>query len=253
MAGSHLDVLARLLAGSRSRRDVALQLRSLALGGVGRVLAPQASVARRHRKKRKRHVAPSTSGACIPACAGRVCGDDGCGGFCGTACPSPRNCEQGLCRCPSEFCDSSGACIPRNQCCLDAECPTGSACCGGVCLDVMQDVNHCGSCDEVCGFMQRCEGSRCCLDAPNQCIDDGQCCGALICYQPSSGLGNCAPCSTLGQNCGICCRGLFCVEGTCQRCVPEMQPCQENADCCAGLFCQPTSQLGERACNSHPG
>ena len=54
---------------------------------------------------------------CFPQCDGRECGDDGCGGSCGS-CPNPNDfCEEGQCHC--------------EPCCDDKEC--GDNCCGGLC------------------------------------------------------------------------------------------------------------------------
>src|SRR5690349_4361098 len=50
----------------------------------------QASGKKKRKKKKPARAptptAPPTVPACVPACTGRVCGDDGCGGSCGT-CP----------------------------------------------------------------------------------------------------------------------------------------------------------------------
>ena len=44
---------------------------------------------------------------CFPKCSGKFCGDDGCGGSCGT-CPSGYSCESGTCQ---DFCPcASGSC-----------------------------------------------------------------------------------------------------------------------------------------------
>ena len=101
---------------------------------------------------------------CTPACAGLVCGDDGCGGSCGT-CPSP------------ETCTAAGACECAPAC--DAvEC--GSDGCGG----------SCGACTS---------GSICtegqCVCAPS--------CGTAVCGDDGCG-GSCGPCALdtnlLGRN-----------------------------------------------------
>ncbi len=41
---------------------------------------------------------PSEAAACTPACDSKICGDDGCGGLCGT-CDGGRVCDQGACVC----------------------------------------------------------------------------------------------------------------------------------------------------------
>jgi hypothetical protein len=37
-----------------------------------------------------------TTGQCVPKCSGKECGDDGCGGSCGT-CPGNKTCNSGIC------------------------------------------------------------------------------------------------------------------------------------------------------------
>jgi len=58
----------------------------------------------------------SISGTCTPSCTGKVCGDNGCGGSCGT-------CSSGVC--------SSGQCI--------SQCPTGQIkCSDGACKETCE-------------------------------------------------------------------------------------------------------------------
>gem|GEM_PF-3488975 len=76
------------------------------------------------------------AGACVPACTGKACGDDGCGGTCGTCAPG-ETCTAGLCQ---------GTCVPAC---------TGKACgddgCGGTCGTCSGD-NTCvaGACVAPC-------------------------------------------------------------------------------------------------------
>ncbi|MEM4245422.1 MAG: hypothetical protein QXR60_04435, partial [Candidatus Nanoarchaeia archaeon] len=59
------------------------------------------------------------AGACTPNCAGKECGDDGCGGSCGT-CSSGKTCSNGQCV-------TSGACKKQNEICKSS-----SDCCSGL-------------------------------------------------------------------------------------------------------------------------
>jgi len=77
------------------------------------------------------------SGACSPDCTGKVCGDDGCGGSCGTCdayCSGSTRYYNGIC--------SSGSCTYSSE-----VCPYG--CSGGVCLGIgicTFDSSQYGSC-----------------------------------------------------------------------------------------------------------
>ncbi len=72
---------------------------------------------------------------CTPQCRERACGDDGCGGNCGT-CDAGESCEQGVCLHPCEVdadCSDRQACAPGDggsggrcaDACIDA-CPAGA-------------------------------------------------------------------------------------------------------------------------------
>lgn len=62
-------------------------------------------------------------GPCIPNCGGAVCGEDGCGGVCGT-CPHQASCEAGVCVMPVEVCDG-GPCVPPSPGCDGGSCDAG--------------------------------------------------------------------------------------------------------------------------------
>ena len=49
---------------------------------------------------------------CVPDCAGKICGDDGCGGTCGTCSGALTACSAGLCTCPAGSQVCSGFCVP---------------------------------------------------------------------------------------------------------------------------------------------
>jgi hypothetical protein len=141
---------------------------------------------------------------CAPRCAGRECGDDGCGGECGE-CADGAVCEGVVC-----------VCVPRDHkaCCGDDICWFDS--CGAegevsaVCADGCED-GRCRNCDPDCG------------DA--ECGDDG--CG-----------GECGECA------GGACDGLVwqppaeCVAGRCEA-SPEPVGC-EAATPCQDSYCGPT-------------
>jgi hypothetical protein len=107
---------------------------------------------------------------CTPDCSGRGCGDNGCGGDCGT-CPLGQSCA------PDGTCDT--VCVPS---CDGREC--GDDGCGG-------DCGHCGL-GATCSDAGQCEGD-CSADCDGRvCGDDGcdgscgDCEGALACYSDGS-------------------------------------------------------------------
>jgi len=87
---------------------------------------------------------------CLPTCAGMDCGDDGCGGSCGT-CEGDLLCLDGKCGC--EFAQ-----------CQDKCCAQGQTCFQDACCDPQCEGKECG--DDSCGSL--CNG---CLDIV---YDDGK-------------------------------------------------------------------------------
>jgi alkaline phosphatase len=105
---------------------------------------------------------------CTPNCAGKDCGDNGCGGSCGT-CQTGQTCTSGLCQ---------ATCIPN---CTGKDC--GSNGCGGIC--------------GTCQTGQTCVGGLCQVGCIANCT--GKDCGSNGCG------GSCGTCQT-GQTCigGLC-------------------------------------------------
>ena len=72
-----------------------------------------------------------SEGTCTFAgCDGKVCGDDGCGGSCGT-CPAPQSqCVGGKCACPENtwWCATENLCLPTGTCCADEDCAAPKLC-----------------------------------------------------------------------------------------------------------------------------
>jgi hypothetical protein len=71
---------------------------------------------------------------CAPDCAGKQCGDDGCGGSCGT-CASKEACQSGACvcvpNCSGQLCGEGGCPGQPDACGL---CDFGKDCSAGVCV-----------------------------------------------------------------------------------------------------------------------
>ncbi|GEM_PF-4702092 len=91
---------------------------------------------------------PVIPATCTPDCAGMECGDDGCGGTCGT-CPAGESCVGGGCEAPPA-CDSAADCDDGNPCTADA-CDPAVGCTHTpvVCDD--GDASTVDSCDPATG------------------------------------------------------------------------------------------------------
>jgi hypothetical protein len=99
---------------------------------------------------------------CAPACEGKLCGPNGCGGICGN-CPAPSNpCENAKCSPDGTACWSTH--VFDGYACGDT-----STCKAGECTPCTPDCKgkQCGSdgCSGVCGT----------CDWPDWCNDKGQC------------------------------------------------------------------------------
>jgi hypothetical protein len=176
---------------------------------------------------------------CKPACGAKECGDDGCGGSCGS-CPAGVPCVAGLCECVPDCKDkecgddgcggSCGECEKGMTCsddavcveicvpdCADAEC--GDDGCGSVCGEC-DAKDHCVEGECVCKPL--CEGRDCGPDACDgtcgsctagqHCSADGKC--VSDCQPQCDGM-ECGP-DGCGGECGACAGGDECLpDGTC--------------------------------------
>ena len=174
--------------------------------------------------------------ACTPNCGSNVCGDDGCGGSCGT-CSDPEKsiCNGGQC---------VSACEPAPIRCNFAEC--GADACGGscgtcgpgeTCIDgacETLEVSDPLSCFGRCGNLNP-AGCSCAAD----CVADGSCCpdydstcGSCI---PSCGDKVCGP-DGCGGSCGSCGDDAVCSAGVCiTGCQPDCDGRQCGDDGCGGV------------------
>ncbi len=153
---------------------------------------------------------------CVPACTGRVCGLDGCGGTCGD-CPVGSACANGACiaqaRCGDGLCDADEDCT---TCPADCGCGPGERCDGALraCACAPQcDGLRCGDdgCGGVCGRCavgEVCAEGACVVDCPADC-------GALwadACTADGFGYRVCAP-DPLRAACTAPSRRVPCGEG----------------------------------------
>jgi hypothetical protein len=196
MDAEHFDALARQLLVTPCRRGLLAGLASglLAIVPIGLSSEDAAARKKRKRKRRKRR--------CIPKCAGKVCGDDGCGGSCGE-CNDGRTCQSGICVCAA-------------ACCADVDCGSGKLCLKGQCVTgtgtCAQSVNTCDLATKPA-----CGGTCYCLPTIDGAI---RCAAGLTCGTPCASH---AECASLGA--GAFCGGagaLCCVTGSrCQLPCPS--------------------------------
>ncbi len=180
----------------------------------------------------------SISPDCMPACGGRNCGPDGCGGSCGQCTPFIEQCsDAGMCEpfgcksskdCPGSLvCDEDlGECV---ICVSDLDCPDGQTCgadSGCHSPVACQSDKECKSVDMVCdaaaGFCVEClklehcdNGMICqegfCLDAVCT-TEDVKCDGDVVLACPEG---------TAWKVSTVCEADQFCQDGTCLNCACE--------------------------------
>ncbi len=173
--------------------------------------------------------------ACVPDCTGRECGPDPvCGVGCGQ-CAAGYTCEVGRCNCEPLCGDRE--CGPDVRCGTSCgSCPPGEACAVGRCVcgpDCTGRVCGDNGCGGSCGSCAL--GERC--DAAGQCRPDD------VCEPDCSGL-QCGPDPSCGQSCGTCPTGLGCVSGACV-CEPYCWDRECGPDPVCGESCG-TCPSGER-------
>ena len=183
---------------------------------------------------------------CQPSCEDNQCGEDGCGGSCGS-CPGTQGvCIEGTCVCQPE--------------CGGKEC--GGDGCGGEC-GVCEEHFICdaGTCvyNPWCGD-GACDPEESCWNCPSDC---DACCGNSVCepdYQET--------CLTCVMDCACGC-GEECQEGSCifttcddlecgdDGCGGECGDCEEHYSCSDGEcvyvpWCGDNECTGDESCESCP-
>jgi len=194
---------------------------------------------------------------CVAKCQDKTCGNDGCGGSCGT-CTRDQVCDAGQC---VETC--VGTCVSKGWECGEVcgetcgQCPTQHFCDEGICIcspncgdnECGQDGcgGYCGACpssDECiqgqCVCQPGCQGKDCgqdgCGGSCGQCIDGtvcdgGQCVETCTSSCASKGW-ECG--EVCGVPCGTCDAQEVCIEGQCL-CQPDCLGKACGADGCGGV------------------
>lgn len=233
MDDSQFDGLARTVG--LARRTTLKGLLGISLGlGLGHG-AQDDGEAKKHRKKRKGKGKGNTNTpppACQPVCANRTCGDDGCGGSCGscqagftcTASGSGRSCQQDGCQpqCNGKSCGDNGC---GGSC---GTCPSGQTCSNGSCVC----VRNCNG--KTCGS-DGCGGS-CGTCGSGQTCNNGSCVCVPNCAGKTCGNNGC------GGSCGSCSGGQTCNNGACGCATPCGNTCCGPGQICVGNECWADSE-----------
>lgn len=181
---------------------------------------------------------------------GQVSGDQtdvDCGGSVCPPCENGKNCNVDG-DCISDFCDDGICANP---------CGGGETSCGGDCVDLQSNENHCGSCDNDCSEDEECNGGTC--ECIAECCGDADCDGLLSCVE---GVCECTTeccadsdcfahleCSAGGScECNYsCCTPDDCAGGAYDECsnrwecIDSSEPCEDSCDCPAGWHCSSNS------------
>lgn len=188
--------------------------------------------------------------ACVPYCGSKKCGDNGCGGSCGT-CSTGYQCNGSQCvyqcqpncagrKCGSDGCGGScGTCAWNQQCSSTGQCQSscaqngtaGAVCCPGQGLTLCSDGVCRSSCPTSCTANGQKGSGDCCLPAKR--CSDGYCRNS--CPPPPTCTGN-------EQRVAVrCCDGLTqCLDGVCRYLCPSSpQGCvpigsSRKGACCFG-------------------
>lgn len=195
--------------------------------------------------------------ACTPKCDGKACGEDGCGGSCGTCKDDGKPvCVAGQCVAP---CTPTPALCATNKCGPDGcggscgTCPAGSACQAGDCVAVelpsapTSCVGFCGSTAPAgCYCVAACAASgTCCADYKAACGCKPQCagkqCGADGCGGSCGTCGADKPSCDSAQQCTATCTKQ-CDKKQCgaDGCGGSCGSCGADASCSSTQHCVPT-------------
>jgi hypothetical protein len=206
---------------------------------------------------------PGLDAPCVPSCAGRECGGDGCGGSCGTCSVDGEACTAaGTCECEP-------ACSGR-ACGLDPRCNTscgtcsiGSSCVGGSCI--ADCVPNCagrtcgpdgcgGTCAPGCSSGRSCSAAGACVTT---CVPncDGTSCGSDGC----GGRCTCTASSTCtgSPDFNCMCDPGFEVNPSFTGCIPVGGSCATHGvtanGYCVGadrwIFCDPVFGIQSLSCS----
>ncbi len=178
---------------------------------------------------------------CDGACVDTTFDHDNCGA-CGNACNGCEICTNGQCvsQCTDDAPCCNGQCVSTqcpsptvfNPVTCQCVCPGGNTYCDGQCIDIYNDDQHCGSCDNACTNCETCNFGAC---TPINCSSGEICCnGACV---PLCSGGSAPDPTTCGCNeCQGQSDGTTCGQGTC-----GSVPCSVLCNVCVGGQCVPVA------------
>ena len=177
----------------------------------------------------KRTPCPGGKKACGGACVDTSSDVNNCGG-CGNRCKPGVVCQRGKCAPSHCACKSDSDCPAGSSCtncqCKKGPCSGGKTACGGACVDLKSNNNHCGKCNLKCGGALQCTRGQC---APKSCPPGWTLCGTA-CVKLTTDSKNCGKCGT------TCSRGQKCVNGQCRvGCTPSPEKCDGKDNDCDGM------------------
>jgi hypothetical protein len=147
--------LLRSLPAQATRRDALIGLTSVLGGLVPASLRRDEAAAGGSGKRKRRRKRRRPRSRCRPNCAGKTCGDNGCGGSCG-GCLATQACQSGNCVCA---CPAGQVCLSNESCAT--VCPSG--------------------CDTTCGCSDpSAEGPQHCVPLNASCETAVQSCTSTI-------------------------------------------------------------------------
>ncbi|MBI5610249.1 MAG: hypothetical protein HY902_15335, partial [Deltaproteobacteria bacterium] len=164
-----------------------------------------------------------TCSVCKADCAGKECGDNGCGGSCGGCfVPGKTSCVAGTCqacqpKCTDKACGDDGC---GGTC---GSCGQGLSCQFGACVDppaAESCVGHCGG-----TAPSGCACTADCAKKGNCCVDVGNCACLPECKDKQCGDDGC------GGTCGDCAPGSACSSGKCLTPVCTDATCNGHGVC----------------------
>jgi len=150
---------------------------------------------------------------CVPDCKGKACGDDTCGGSCGS--------------CNAGFVCTAGACVKESLGQFGEPCATNDDCTSGLCIE-----SPSGSvCTTSCSAFSTCPEGWECKEVAGGNGSTWVCAPTGGCTPKCDGL-DCGP-DGCGGSCGYCTGNLECAAGQCK--LKAGDPCAAAENCASGL------------------